>query len=262
MMQKVFMVFIILFALSVHGARAQEDSTHSTLRTIEALYTAGSYLTAELEGRRLLEHSALNDSIRIVVHKYIAFSLIAQGKQELAKEHFMSVLQLAPDYDLDPVYTSPKILVVFKETQHYFLSVKKSQRDAVTGSMFVKRPAISYRTIIFPGWEQIHEDRMTAGTFFLGAGITTVSAGIAFEFLRSSARKNYLSETQSLAFDEKYKIYDRYYKAEIISFVAFAVVYAASEIDVFSAQRDDLPLSFKSDISQPRGKTLTIAIRF
>jgi hypothetical protein len=260
MIQKILIVFI-LFAVSAHGACAQEDSTHSTLKTIETLYNTGSYLTAEMEARRLLEYSTLNDSVRVAVHKYIAFSLIAQGKSELAKEHFMSMLNLAPDYDLDPVYTSPKILVVFKETQQHFLSSKKSQKYTVRGPVLVERPAITYRTIIFPGWEQLHQDRMTAGTFFLGAGITTLGAGIAFEFLRSSARRNYLSEIHASEFDEKYDIYNRYYKAEIFSFVAFAVVYAASEIDVFQAQRD-LPLSFESNLSKPRGTTLTVAIRF
>ncbi|MGD0591985.1 MAG: hypothetical protein ABSA44_14490 [Bacteroidota bacterium] len=260
MIQKILIVFI-LFAVSAHGACAQEDSTYSTLKTIETLYNTGSYLTAEMEARRLLEYSMLNDSVRVAVHKYIAFSLIAQGKSELAKEHFMSMLNLAPDYDLDPVYTSPKILVVFKETQQHFLSSKKPQKDTVRGPVLIERPAITYRTIIFPGWEQLHQDRKTAGTFFLGAGITTLGAGIAFEFLRSSARQNYLSETHSLEFDEKYDIYNRYYKAEIFSFVAFAVVYAASEIDVFQAQ-SDLPLSFESNLSTLRGKTLTVAIRF
>jgi len=260
MIQKVLIVFI-LFAVSVHGACAQEDSTGLTLQAIETLYNTGSYRITELEARRLLEHSALNDSVRAAVHKYIAFSLIAQGKPELAKEHFMSVLKLAPDYDLDPVYTSPKILVVFKETQQLFLSSKKPQKDTIRGSVLIERPAITYRTIIFPGWEQLHQGRTTAGTFFLGAGITTLGAGIAFEFLRSSARQNYLSENQSSEFDEKYRIYNRYYKAEIISFVAFAVVYVASEIDVFLAQHD-LPLSFESSLPEPRGTTFTVAIRF
>jgi hypothetical protein len=260
MIQKVLIVFI-LFAVSAYGACAQEDSTHSTLQAIETLYNTGSYITAELEARHLLEHSALNDSVRVAVHKYIAFSLIAQGKSELAKEHFMSMLKLVPNYDLDPVYTSPKILVVFKETQQLFLSSKKPQKDTVRNPVLIENPAITYRTILFPGWEQLHQDRTTAGTIFLGAGITTLGAGIAFEFLRSSARQNYLSETHSSEFDEKYDIYNRYYKAEIISFVAFAVVYVASEIDVFQAQRD-LPLSFESNLSKPRGTTLTVAIRF
>ncbi len=260
MIQKVFFAFILI-AVFAHGACAQEDTTHSTLQAIEVLYNTGSYLSAELEARRLLEFSALNDSVRVAVHKYIAFSLIAQGKSEQAKEHFMSVLKLAPDYDLDPVYTSPKILVIFKETQQLFLSSKEPQKGAVRSPVSIERSAITYRTILFPGWEQLHEERTTTGTLFLGAGITTLGAGIAFEFLRSSARQNYLSETHSSEFNEKYEIYDRYYKAEIISFVAFAVVYAASEIEVFQAQRYP-PISFESNLSKSRGTTLTIAIRF
>lgn len=260
MIQKVLIVFILL-AVSAHDARAQKDSTHSILQTIETLYNTGSYLAAELEARRLLEYSWLNDSNRVAIHKYIAFSLIAQGKSELAKEHFLSVLQLAPDYDLDPIYTSPKILIIFKETQQLFLSSKKLQKETIGGTVLVGRRTITYRAIIFPGWEQLYQDRKTAGTLFLGTGVATLGAGITFEFLRRSARQNYLSETRASEFDEKYNLYNRYYKAEIFSFVAFAVVYVASEIDVLHAQHN-LPLSFQSDPSNPRGTTLTVAIRF
>jgi hypothetical protein len=260
MIQKVLIVFIF-FAVSAYDASAQEDSTRSILHAIETFYNTGSYITAELEARRLLEHSALDDSVRVVVHQYIAFSLIAQGKLELAKEHFISILKLVPDYDLDPVYTSPKILVVFKETQQNFLSSKNPRKFTVGDPALIEHTAITYRTILFPGWEQLHQNRTTAGSVFLGAGITTLGAGIAFEFLRSSARRNYLSETQSSEINKKYDIYNQYYKAEIISFVAFAVVYVASEIDVFHAQ-SDMPLSFDSNLSEPRGTTLTVAIHF
>ena len=125
----------------------------------------------------------------------------------------------------------------------------------------IERPAITYRTILFPGWEQLHQDRTTAGAFFLGAGIATLGAGITFEFLRSSARRDYLSETHPSEINEKFEIYNRYYKAEIISFVAFAVVYAASEIDVFLNERE-LPLSIESNRSGIRGTTFIVAIRF
>jgi hypothetical protein len=260
MIEKVLVAFIFLF-VSVPRANAQEDSTHLTLQAIEALYNSGSYRTAELEARRLLEHSTLTDSARTAVHKFIAFSLAAQGKPELAKEHFMSILQLAPNYNLDPVYTSPKILVIFKEARQDFFSSKKNQKDTVRIPELIRHSAITYRTILFPGWEQLHQERMTAGVIFLGAGITTLGAGIAFEFLRSSARQNYLSESHVSELNEKYDTYNRYYKAEIISFIAFAVVYVASEIDAVQYQ-SEFPLSFESTLSKPRGTTFTVAVRF
>ena len=87
------------------------------------------YVTAELEARRLLESRDINDSVRVAVYKIIAFSLIAQGKTELAKEQFISLLKLEPGYDLDPVYTSPKILVIFRESRQNFLLSGKLHKE-------------------------------------------------------------------------------------------------------------------------------------
>jgi len=256
-------ILIVMFFLtaSVQSVYAQGDSIYTILQTVEKLYNAGSYITAELEARRLLECSTMNDSIRLAVHKYAAFSLIAQGKTELAKEQFISMLKLVPDYDLDPVYTSPKILIIFRETQQRFLSLKRLKNDADGYPILGGYNTITYRTIIFPGWEQLYKNRTTTGNIFLGAGIATLGAGIIFEFLRSSARKNYLSEINSSEFDNKYNIYNRYYKAEIFSFIAFAVVYIASEIDVLYVQ-GDTQFSIESNSSSPQGTTFTFTFRF
>jgi hypothetical protein len=258
--RKILVAFIFL-AVSAQKIFAQEDSIYTILQTVETLYDTGSYITAELEARRLLEYSALNDSIRVTAHKYIAFSLIAQGKTELAKEQFISMLKLVPDYDLDPVYTSPKILIIFRETQQRFPSLRRIQNDADGYPIKDGHDATTYRTIIFPGWEQLFQNRKTTGRVFLGAGIATLGAGITFELLRSSARNNYLSETNSSEINNKYSIYNRYYKAEIFSFIAFAVVYIASEIDVLYAQGDQ-QFSIESRSSSPQGTTFTFNFRF
>jgi len=261
MITRKIIIVSIFFVIYVQSVYAQEDSILTILQEIKSLYNAGSYMNAELEGRRLLEYPELNDSIRAAVHSSIAFSLTAQGKTELAKEQFISVLKLMPDYDLDPVYTSPKILVIFRETQQYFLSSKKLQKDTAKYPLLTEYNTITYRTIIFPGWEQLHQNRMTAGSIFLGAGIITLGSGIVFEFLRHSARRNYLSETNSLKINEKYKIYNRYYKAEIISFIAFAGVYIASEVDVLLAQ-DDLPFLIELNLPGSKRPKFTFTIRF
>jgi len=258
---KKILIVSIFFTVYAQYVYAQEGSKHTSLQSIEALYNAGSYVTAELEARRILESRKINDSVRVAVYKFIAFSLIAQGKTELAKEQFISLLKLEPGYDLDPVYTSPKILVVFRESRQNFLLSRKLYKDNGIEAALKNNNAVTYRTIIFPGWEQIHQNRTTAGRIFLGAGITTLGAGIVFEFLRSSARRNYLSETDPSEFNKKYDIYNRYYKAEVISFIAFAVIYIASEIDVLRAQ-NDLQFSFDSNSSVSQRTAFTFMIRF
>jgi hypothetical protein len=120
---------------------------------------------------------------------------------------------------------------------------------------------ISYRTILFPGWEQLHTGRKTSGTIFLSVGIVTLGSGITFEFLRSNARQDYLTENNPLAIDEKYQIYDRYYKAELASFVVFAITYIASEIDVFTTSNNST-LNIKSNLQTNGCTGVTFAFKF
>lgn len=252
-------LFVLVFVL-LEPVLAQPDNIDSTFRAIELSFESGSYISAELEARRVLELPGIMDSTRVITEKWIAFSLIAQGKPSLAKDHFAALLRLNPQFELDPVFTSPKILAVFNETKRYQSAYLKS-RDMSAVNQPRQTPAISFRTVVFPGWEQLHANRSTSGYLFLGGGIGTLGAGIVFEVLRSSARNEYLSATSSAAIQSKYSRYNKFYKAEIFAFSAFAVVYIASEIDVFT-NSEYYSLSFSPSSSSTAGSSLSLHIRF
>lgn len=261
-MRKKEILIFICFALCAHFyTHAQTDSIRVALQAVESKYNSGAYLSAEVEARRFLEHTPISDTAFVTLQKYIAFSLIAQGKSDIAREHFKSILSVDPDFSLDPVYTSPKILVVFNETKQSFLSARKFLNNDLTSPLKNGQTPITYRAILFPGWEQLHAGRTTVGSIFLGVGVATLGAGITFEFLRGSARKEYLAATIPSDINSKYNIYNHYYKAEIASFVAFAIVYVASEIEVFAFDHSS-SISLQSAISPAKGTTLTYKIKF
>ena len=232
----------------------------SSLKQIEALYNSAQYVTAELEARRLYEEMDLTDSARVQIEKWVAFSLIAQGKSSIARERFVTLLSINPDFELDPVLTSPKILSVFYEAKTKFLSQRKIQTDSGMQTAELS-PSATYRTIVFPGWEQLYQGRTTSGVIFLSAGVASLGTGVAFELLRSDARRQYLKASVPSDISKKYNSYNTYRKAEMYSFIAYAVVYVASEIDILSNSNSS-GLSFRS--SQPTlGETaLTLSISF
>jgi len=120
---------------------------------------------------------------------------------------------------------------------------------------------VSFRTIVFPGWEQIYTGRTAAGYLFLGGGIGTLGAGIAFEALRSSARSEYLSATTASSIEAKYSTYNKYRKAEAYAFSAFAFIYITSEIDVFG-HSNSASFSFEPPVPSNRSNTLSLSIKF
>jgi hypothetical protein len=253
----------IFFFLVIAGAQtfAQSNSIDSTFYLIESLFESGSYVNAEVEARRLVETPAVSDSVRVVAEKWIAFSLVAQGKSSLASDHFAALLKLNPQFELDPILTSPKILAVFNEIKAHLLVHVNPGNDTVAVRSFRQSMEVSFRTIVFPGWEQIHTGRSTAGYLFLGGGIGTLGAGIAFEALRSSARSEYLSATTASTISAKYSTYNKYYKAEAYAFSAFAVIYIASEIDVFG-HSNSASFSFEPSVSSNRSNNFSLSIKF
>lgn len=226
-------LFIIAAVLCV-VAHASSQVRDSTLNEIELAYISGQYLSAELEARRLLETPGLRDSMKVQLEKWIAFSLIAQGKSGAAKDRFVAIFQLDESFDLDPILTSPKILFVFNEARSAFALRRRSDtlrtRQHFLGTA---ERQITYRTLLFPGWEQFHQGRTEAGYLFLGAGIISLTSGVVFEVLRSNARTEYLNAATISEISSTYNTYNTYRKRELYSFTAFAVVYLLSEVDVF-----------------------------
>jgi hypothetical protein len=197
------------------------------------LYTAGSYSLAELEARRLLENELLNDSLHVAAEQWVAFALVAQGKTGLAKEHFLSILRLQPSHELDPVLTSPKILAVFNDARATYLAARTQEIDSSLFRKSIPPEGITFRTMVFPGWEQWYHGRTPMGPILVGAGVATLGSAITLAFMRKSAHEDYLAATVPADIDAKYNTYNRYSKAESYCFAAFAAVYLLSEIEVF-----------------------------
>lgn len=251
----------VLLSVLTDLAPAQ-SAVDSTLHMVDSLYTVGSYSLAELEARRLLENDLLSDSIHVVAQQWVAFALVAQGRTALAKDRFLDILRLRPSYELDPIFTSPKILAVYNEARAKF-RVERLEDTNRAGSTSTGRPdRITFRTILFPGWEQLYHGRTTIGAILAGAGVATLGAGIVLEFLRRSARQEYLSATTPEDIETKYNTYNRYSKAEVYSFVAFAVAYLTSEIEVFAHANSVSLSSGAADHTNPGGTlVLSLTIR-
>ncbi len=232
--------------------RAAEDST---LTAIDTLIRNGSYLSAEVEGRRLLDRPALPDSVRAQGEKYVAFCLVAEGDQNSARSHFILALRADSTLTLDPVMTSPKILTVFREAQ---TALAAGQRAASTPP--VERPPaygrpVTWRAIVFPGWEQVHQGRSTNGYVLLTLGAGAVLATIASDVGRRSARSDYLAARTAALATQRYDRYNTWQKAEYYSAAAFGTVFVYSMIDSFVG----LPPSL--DLAAMPGTSRLLALR-
>ena len=242
------------------SARAQDGpGTDSLLATVRALYENGSFVSAELEARRLLDQDGVGDSVRILAEQYVAFSLIAQGKNAPAAEYFVSILRADSTYTLDPLLTSPKIMTVYEEGRRRFSQERAQTSPPVRTPVEPPPSGPSFRLLLFPGWDQLHQGRTTKGTILLSAGALSLGSLVTFDVLRRSAREDYLSATSPEEATARYDDYDKYYKAEYYSAAAFVAVYLYSAFDAF------LDLPPRLDAARTRdgsGVQLSLAVPF
>ncbi|MGC8594439.1 MAG: hypothetical protein ACP5MI_02395 [Candidatus Kryptoniota bacterium] len=247
---RLFPLLVLCFLFPIPSTTAQQTSgADSILVKIKNLYDGGSYLTAEIEARRFLDTNPSSDPVKVQLQKYIAFALVAQGKNDAAVDHFISALEIDSTMNLDPVLTSPKILTVFQEARTKFEAQKAAKFNEhpnhLTSQTAVSAESVTYRTILFPGLEQIHQGRNKKGYLLLGLGLAAVASSVAFDILRREARSSYISADNPQDAVSRYRTYDIYYKAEYYSVAAFIVVYVYSEIDSFLKLPPNVSLSYE-----------------
>jgi hypothetical protein len=251
-------VIAVLVSGCAFSASAQSiGASDSTVNAIRKIYEKGSYLSAEVEARRCLEQQSLADSIRIPAEQYLAFALVAQGKTKPALRHFIAILEIDSTFELDPIYTSPKILAAFNEAKQMKHAERRSDPSRTAEVTRTSGPGVSWRSLVFPGWEQVHQDRDTKGFALMGAGAITAGLSVVFEIERASARSEYLAASTPAQAVDRYDRYNRAQKLETYSIIAFAAVYLFSEIDAFV----NLPHSDAVTL-QPDAAGLRLAIRF
>ena len=73
------------------------------------------------------------DTKRIEAFKTMAFAYMAFLKKEEARQQFCKILRMDPTFTLDPVMTSPKIVVVFQEAKEKCLPFGGIEVQAISG---------------------------------------------------------------------------------------------------------------------------------
>jgi hypothetical protein len=231
----------------------------SVMTVVRGLYDQGSYLSAEVEARRLLDNRSLSDSIRIRAEQYLAFSLVAQAKNAVAVEHFIEVLKIDSTFALDPVLTSPKILSVFADARRQFATMRGADSEGAGMARYPTDHRVTFRAVVFPGWEQLYQGKTTKGYTLVGAGILALGLTVYLDQERRNAHDTYLAANTPDLAASKYARYNNFHKAEYYSAGAFVVLYIYSQFDAFL----DLPPYLDPTLSRRKSSLqLTVHVPF
>ncbi len=94
------------------------------LEIAKALYDAGSYREALKRASDAMAAANFSDEQRIELHRIAGLSAFNSADSEGAQSHFLQLLQLNPDYVLDPFAAPPPAIKLFE-------SVRKQHADSL-----------------------------------------------------------------------------------------------------------------------------------
>ncbi len=114
----------VLSVLLSVTASAQAIVPDRELEIVRQNFNVGNYRDALNRARNAMEVANFNEAQRVELHKYAGLSAFNLGELPAAEKHFASLLQLNPDYVLDPFAYPPPAIRLFED-------VKKRNADSL-----------------------------------------------------------------------------------------------------------------------------------
>jgi tetratricopeptide (TPR) repeat protein len=219
--------------LAAGAARGQAPPAERVAGIQEA-YHQLRYQEAERLAQEALERYAEFDSDQLAeIHTLLALVTFSQNRQQEARRQFVLALELNPDLALDPLLVSPKI-------RDFFEGVKQEQArqqpppDAAT-IRYVKvqdpGPAAAMRSLVLPGWGQLHKGEATKGWVLVGSWGAAASGTAVAHFRRRRAEADYLNAVEIGQIEDQYRTFNNWHRWRNGLAVVTAGLWAYSYLD-------------------------------
>lgn len=239
-------VFASLLVFAMHS------SAQVPLASIRSAYKNFDYEQVITLSERALENKEQLTAAQVV--EILQMKAIAHySRQDLTSAlfAFQEILRIDPEFQLDPVKTSPKIIQFFDE-------IKKSMPQPVsaepvridTVKFFIERNyKIKWalgRSMLMPGWGHRYINNTSKGTALSAIGLAALASALYFTIDCQRNEKAYLSETDKQLIDEKYSKYNTAYKFRNTFIASYALTWLFSQVDLLVFQKDDSERPIKS----------------
>ncbi|TET47513.1 hypothetical protein E3J62_01165 [candidate division TA06 bacterium] len=222
-----------------------------SMEDVRKEYELAHYEKVVSLGKEVLSLTPLESGSEVEVRTLMAFSYVALHLNYDAEREFERILVLNPDFELNPVFTSPKILSVFE-------SVKEKMRLLGSGkiSAFDNRKAALW-SALFPGLGQIYKGEKKTGYAIAACEVLLLTATIYSHMNYASAHDEYLRSVESEEIEANYETYNDWYRARLMFGGAAIAVWVYSHLDAALRTRipknkrlRDLSISISSNADQ------------
>ena len=230
------LVAVVVGVLTLWATPTYGQSTPPRVEAMWDAYQQLDYATAADSARAALDaFEAYSRDELAQIHTILGLIEYSQNQPQDARDQFTAALSLNPNLTLDPLMVSPKILTFFEEVQAEFSRLQGDDKAASDAVRYVivedRRSEAALRSMVLPGWGQIHKGDRTKGRVLLGLWGTMVGSTVAAHLLRANAERDYKAATTPSVALDRYDTFNTWHQTRNALLLGAATVWAYSYID-------------------------------
>ena len=239
--KRVLYLLIFLIILTWSKSSCQQE-TFVSIETIKEAYTQFHFTEViTLADQALAADPPPSEEERVQIYTYLAYTYVALGENDKAKESFKEALTLNPTLTLDPIYASPKIIAVFSEVK----SALEAGTDEIGEDRVQQLPPIfkkdkrfggAWRSLVLPGWGQLYKGHKKKAIVIFAVETFNVGTTLYAHFKMEQAHDEYRRARDPETIESTFDRYNSYYKLRNYFLLFTAVVLMYSHIDAAMSQ--------------------------
>jgi len=247
MLKKLIFLGIIFGLCS--GQQVSGDSLLKMLDKAKLYYNNGEYENAINQLESALQYlKQLNKNEQVEAYKYLAFSYVAFGDKEKAKEQFKKALTLDPKLELDPATVSPKIIKIFEEAKAEMVPVTPVPQpvqppqtkpvEPIVKPKSVSTSGALLRSCCLPGWGQLYKGENAKGKTMAITAVILFPTTLIATSIQNVKHDNYLNiePANKDEMDRAYREYRIWYNISAICWLGYIGLYGYNIYDVLTSK--------------------------
>ncbi len=267
LMKIIFKKYIIFFTFCLISVGYLQHGFAQNIKTVDVsqikfLYDELRFEEAIGFGQEVLKKDKISTPQHLeYIHQYLAYSFFNTGLLDSARVHFLALISINPEAELDPINTSPKIIDFFNQTkinsQEIYGSLKVIEYPKY---VFIEdiRPAAAWRSAILPGWGQYYKGQNTRA-YILGSAFISSAVILGVSLVNENKYKDsYLNSTDPVEISTLYDKYNNWSKVRQVSTYTTIGIWLLSFAD---ALWSDYP-RFELEISGYNLEITSISLNF
>jgi len=266
-MSRLFFLFLLIIVISLPLLSQQNIGI---LESINKKFQSFNYQAViEHADSLLTAKQAINDSDNVEIYRLKGVSHYSLLQMRLALNSFINILKLNPDYELNQIQNSPKIVKYFNEIKETFsknmINAQKKE-DEFSSALIKQRDTINKSigySLLLPGLGHLQKDESTKGWSLISAACLTLGSSIYFTIDANQKENKYLNESDKTQIGIKYERYNESYKYRNISLISFAIVWLYSQLDLLILNTNNSnQISVNPKLNHKNNLYLNINIQF